>query len=603
MAVMNIGAYIQAQISDSMVKSDGGLTQVLHKVVPYCFDVPLLGAYFPNAGNEEAVEQLRQLGMRKSPGSQIYTGNPSARNFSALLQLGATVGRYNPGSLGIDAYYAYLSMTRALCAFTCFSQVLNINAGLNFLGQDSNTQSGENAMGLDVTCVGGGTSIGVYTDGIAELSMTRWNRDTTIVTTPFSSEREHGLVPAITTISEPKLSSEKEGIVFPYFQNMVLPDKNSAWHIFKQFFSNTLSQDLETRRILMKKIRTGHRQLALFPAGMALSHAFLGISLAIEAHAEMTLIIEHSSYQGFVLQADDLKVIFDGKVIEPLEKADVLEEIADLGTHGKKLIELLAVINSISQIVGSGRTAKVIPRFSYKIEDISSSRKLVNVLRNISNEDWTAKSEQIISLTDDLKFGDKYAPQSFDSLKVFLEYMKTGDNELLREHPAWIGGGYVADRSRVAIGLGIFGVTAPSLAYGPRNGVTFSLPKDCNAPDPNVLVQSDGKRLLPYLPFQSSAIKKAVTEWNLVFSDGQLRFDRPRKGKKEFVDTSGVSLKISGDPAFSLVYQLVKEVAAETRRGRSAGGKKRTAGDADITESRAFKQAKDLASSSVSKLM
>jgi len=585
----------QAQISSTIV-SVMGPVQVLNLVHPETFETPVMSANFPNATDEQIAE-LQTYGLVRDTLTKTFKGSPSSRNMSKIFGLGPVQGRFNPGTVSPDGYLAYMSLLRGLSIFTSVTTKSEHGCGINLVVKSRQITEGRDAMNFTIMSTGGlEYTVDKEDDNSCmdlEASISR------VVVAPMSDMGPAGLNFVSTGISSVKIQSQEEGFCFPYFQGMVLPDKNIAWHIFEQLFSNCIAENPDTARIILSKIRAGSRQLALFPAGQALAHAYLGIKLALQSCASMSLIVESGNYQGFVLQTEGIKVSFEGSVYEALDVDGLVKEIADLSAHDKKLVEIVAVINSITQIVGTGRTAKVVPKYAITVDDVKTSRKLASIIYGLTDQEFEERKEKILDITDDLQYGDKFPQVSSDNLRVFLQFVATGDMTLIINYPAYIGFRFLAGRSRVPIGLGIYGPKAPSLNYGPRDGVVFNMPKDHLAQDHNVIVQADGTRLLKYLPFAMVSTKTACQQWDSLFLSGEFRFPKPRKNRKEFIDSRSISFQINGDPVYSEIYRLIKEQSSRDRLATSSKGKKRAAGDEDISEGKSAKKSKKDAGSLV----
>jgi hypothetical protein len=372
-----------------------------------------------------------------------------------------------------------------------------------------------------------------------------------------------------------------KGACFPYFDQMVNPDKDFLVMTFRHFFLKLLGNDPTKAIAVWKMLKSGLRNLAVFPAGQAISHAFMGIQLSADTGTAITFLVSNGAYHGFVLQrfGDDFRIQAHGKEITAATRVEIQNMLGSVNKHEAHLTAILRLLNEPTRIVG-GEQVKV---YDFKMTDIDTSRKLVSTWGSIDRDVFTRQTfdEDIHNEISELTFGDVF-PQITQALILrFLEFVETGNNALLNDHPAYLGEGYYKEKGRVEVGLGIFGNRAPTISYGARTDRLISLPRRAAENDPNLLVdQNTGKRSLEYLPFKEESIINARNQWNALFANGEIRIPHGRAQKNEFTNRKITKLIIGQSPYFEQAYNRMKNYS-DFIRGEIQGGKRRRGGEGE----------------------
>jgi hypothetical protein len=438
---------------------------------------------------------------------------------------------------------------------------------------------------LDVTRMGTDEKIEVKRDDIfgskfgPTIRIIRGNAR--IMITPYSDDGDiDGRQMEINTVLE------GGGHLFPYFTGMLVPDKDYTSHVFGRLFNRCLGASEETARRVSMRIRSGLRNLSHTRAGMIISHAYMGIEVSQQAQAPITFIIDNNSYHGFVLHTK--KPVFHYGFQHTSQDARELGlQLQKLNQHDQALGEILSIINAPVNADGT-------PIYKHTKAQICSSRGLANAMRLLNPDVFVSTSwkDDLRKAFERVSFGDSFAPPSEKSILAFLSFVKTGDDNVLREFPAMITGRLIEERDRISFGLGIFGPKVPSLNYGePSRCQTWILP-NVGSNDPNMAVGSDGKKPLRFLPFKLESYSLGVQQWRTLCSSGKFMIPNARKGRNEFTDGRAVAFRIGSDPSFTEAYSSLKVICSAMK---DVNGKKRKRNDDNVESGPSKKNRKDAA--------
>jgi hypothetical protein len=342
---------------------------------------------------------------------------------------------------------------------------------------------------------------------------------------------------------------------------MVLPDRGFAYTIFNRVFPQLLNSDLTKVPLLLQRIKKGSAALAEKAAGMALSHAYLGIQLAIQAHAAITFVITREVYQGFIMSGD-FKLVLYRDVIAGIPSIDCIADLQLLNVHDKAMVSLKKLFETKQLIDGT-----IV--YPFDCDTLNTSRRLLGYLKTIPFEDyadipgfWKDADKEI----DKLDFGDEYETINLSSIELFLSFIQSGDERMVQEKPAFLRGGYYRSciNNKIATGLAMFGPKAPSCNFGPKgiNGLVFNIPK-IGTEDKNI--GPDG--ILKKLPFQAMHPMSALAQWTSLFAEGILRLPVGDKKRSEFCKMSGVVYHLTAQQTtpFLAVYDRIKIYSSQVR--------------------------------------
>jgi hypothetical protein len=348
-------------------------------------------------------------------------------------------------------------------------------------------------------------------------------------------------------------------------------------HNFRRLFFRCIGDTEEATLKVWSVLRGGFRGLAPLRAGRSLTHAYFGVDLAMQAGAQMTLVVVQGVYHGYVLQRTGLKASLYGTVYKAVPSVDIVESINLLNRNDVLLGEICALLNAPVDAKGA-------PLYAITPALINTSRKFVTVWCSLDMSHYVSSDLNTLvrEKLDKVYFNDVFQAPSFDQILAFLKYVQTGDRNHIEKYPSYVMNGWFIETDRVTVGLAMFGPRAPSCNYGSSKQLSFTMPADLNAEDPNLKLGEDKKRAaLKYLPFSFEPLSTARVQWNNLFKTGTLCIPEGRKGKNEFTNGQKATLKIGGDPYFTNIYRIIKEVSVNTRAALSAGKRGRQDDDAE----------------------
>lgn len=550
---------------------------LLSRVQVNYFDVPSVSARFTNMSDEQRGI-LQQMGMRvEASAAGAWVGSPSAYDFARIYQMENfdNSTRVHLGCVSMEGYYAYLSLVRGMILFSLMSRKARLGAHYAHYIANSGSvikANADNTISLrqffDTTEV---DSFGHDVLGGAQS-------DTYFQDVPRPVFAPSGPPMSMIRSAMMELTPESiqnvvdRGRFFPYFQGLLLPDKEFCMHVFLRLFTKGLGSSAPKAIANLERARNGYRLLANKTAGIALSHAYLGIEMAQNAQLEIDFVISNGSYAGFVLYGDAFTVFYRGQTVKPVEAKELQGALRQMITQPALLGTIQTLINS--KVDKDGREL-------YKVDVTSStsSRYLRGVLSSVNWADFSmAEKKDIGTNLNNLRLDMKFAPINQTTLSIFLQFIETGNVALIQPYSAHLDGNF-ADNSLVAIGLGIFGSRPPSISYGLLKGTTktFVLPEPGKT-DPN-LAPNNGVVPYPEMPYKLIDHARAVAQWNGVFSQGKILLPEPprRKGIKYFTDPTQVSGKVHKEGYIS-IYEQIKRMSKAVRGVDSVTGKKRKIG-------------------------
>jgi hypothetical protein len=350
------------------------------------------------------------------------------------------------------------------------------------------------------------------------------------------------------------------GQVFPYFDGMVQPDKDIVLRVFLSLFSKCIGSSATEVSSLLAILRAGHRQLALSRQGMALTHVYFGIDLAMKTASRFFPLIEGGQYLGFVLGNESLTIIQRGQLIEAQSAEKLNEEVQTLSIHKRActtVIEILEEAAALDDVAGGVDADKVRRSARGMAEEIYSRD-----LDTLSKE----RKDDLEKALDRVAFGETYWLPTPNNISIFIRYLMT-NRWLDGDAPFFLGNKVGMSNSIIVRGLACFGPSAPSIFHGTK---TMSIPRASRQDDNLNLVNN--RRVLQYIPIYVKGIYSAASDWNSVRSKRSIKFFEGRKNKNEFCNRSK-DAGIIADPHFGNFYGLLKSWLDSYED--VAGGKKR----------------------------
>lgn len=567
----NMHVFGQCQIERSVSITSIGSFRVLQtiSILGMSFQVPTMGVCF-NQLSEEQSQTLRSYGLQEDPKTKFsYRGSPQPHELSAILNMHPNEQRFIPGAIPFNGYLAYTFALRAMKLFSFisqFSQRRSLPMRIPPLDSSTPAQTPYNCLeeGVKLYSASGDEEqvdlrsvIGAQNENVT-VSVSQGFIASKLTTYDGIYDRSLNLE---------STTPRGNGLLFPYFEHMVLPDREFAANVFSRLFFKSLGDTFEACSRLWIRLRLGFRSLAITSAGQAISHAFMGIQLAENSQSTITFIIDNGIYHGFILTGE-ITIIHNGITHRPDTPADIAIGYAALNTRNAKLVEIVQIIQSERDMAGR-------PLYPVDMEELRSSYGLFRKYHDLKKGSFPEeKLGNIVKIIKEVPLGDTYLEPSAPNLIEALSYISTGSITKLEGKNIYLGNGAFTSDSRTAIALLIFGPLVPSINFGiaKDNMIVFPSP---TATDAN-LVETEGKRAFPYFGMKLVSHQTAVNQYEKMFSSGKLFIPNGRKGKEEFTDRSKSDGIYGGTPFIDL-YQKVKEIVNIKRAG--TGPRKRKIGE------------------------
>jgi len=521
-----------------------------------------------NGLSDAQITEVKGYGMIEDPKLKLtFRGSPSPAAAVELLKMHPIEKNYIPGGVPINGYLAYISCVRAMKLFSFISQAYaKDDFTIRFDPKSFHPDKMANLKHQGAIRIPSVLGDGIYDidfsrmlGGSQNTSSVRYTPS--VITIPVTGRA--GIFNRHLTLDSS--IGEEKGRIFPYFKHMVEPDKVFTATVFSRLFFKCLGSDWSSAARAWQRIREGLRSLALTEAGQAISHAFMGIQLAENSQSGIRFIIDNGIYYGFVLFGDFL-VLINGVRYSEVDNAAMMLEFAKLNQKDRLRTEII-------QILGTPTKQDGTPFYSFTMDSLASSRKILICLHAIDEDFFTPDQfKEISSKIDQLRLGDSYAEVNAKNLAIAFTYIQTGEGNSLLGFNAYLMNGYYRARDRTSVALGIFGPLAPNFNFGNPKEREIVFPS-AMANDPNMSMV-DGKRPLPFLPYKLQPVRFAVSRMDAAFSNGSLRipFGRKKGKQEEFSDPTKRDGIFSGN---ELTELYLKMKACANLKREMGGSRKR----------------------------
>lgn len=506
--------------------------------------------------------------------ANVWEGSPDWPTFRALMAEGPEMTRTGPGAVQYDSYIAFYYSVRLIGAYSFVSASTLYSEG-NFLIKDRPLQQAGDGSLVKYKYLSTKTTLesmespGVSIDKAFDKVLVT---DACVISVPLG-KADQGTI-AVNMWGTRYDSRTEDGLFFEYFPGLLEADSSYGPAVIQRLMFRILARDADLASQNMVDIRNGFRALVHHRGGEQLTHALIGCSLAEQAQCMLQLVEIKGVYRGFVL-VGKFNLLIRGKIISPESRADLRDSIRKLSKHESSIKTIMAIISA--KVLDDGSQ-----KYSFRLEEIKSSWAYRSVFLALDSNDFTAdEKKNIISLTDDLDFGGAtYASSKFSNVKLFLDYVRTGDILPLKSYDTFFMDGQIWRSGRVAVGLSIFGTFPPSVSIGRGPGSQkFQIPFRDEAVDSNLQI-IDGKRRIPFLPYKRKIISESINEWNKLLSTGLLVLPPGNEKKKEFVQSSFKDGAYGGGE-FLVAYNAIRDVYKTIGSEKTEDGKRKNADDID----------------------
>jgi hypothetical protein len=224
------------------------------------------------------------------------------------------------------------------------------------------------------------------------------------------------LNPSSASWGHPSSVPNKSGLVFPYFDGMLLADTGFVRRSVSTFFLRLMGENTKAAHSSFAILRKTMGTATTTPQGIVLTHVLMGIDLALQTQTQVYLLFDGTAYLGFVLLGEEFIISMRGKLYEPLAPADLRKELLEMHTHDGALEALVGIFGQCTLTGGdNGMITK---------EEIETGPLLLNQLAEIDTE--RTDKEVIGKLSEMLKrlnFPGDYLSFSPTNLRWAIEQM------------------------------------------------------------------------------------------------------------------------------------------------------------------------------------
>jgi hypothetical protein len=284
-----------------------------------------------------------------------------------------------------------------------------------------------------------------------------------------------GILPVPMSDFNPENFNDKTGygLYFPFIDKLADTDYTIVpkflWDNWRWHLGDTSEEQSENYDVLCSSWAVLNRTFF----GHQFAHLVKCFELASSAQATLGLKITSGSYAGSVILGKNFFVSVAGKVIKPIEKDLLIEELRKGDDHATTLSAIIELANvSVSDDMEESET-------SFK-DQITSMRALSQFLKTatLSRE----QSDRIIELAGVLNFGESYFGFSVNHIEKVLDWISNPLTEIPLDVPMYHK--YLFSSDRIEIAMSAFGETAPTfeIPYGAKInlGSNTSLPSKSN---------------------------------------------------------------------------------------------------------------------------
>jgi len=364
------------------------------------------------------------------------------------------------------------------------------------------------------------------------------------------------------------------GYVFPYFPGIILPSKDAIITTMRRFFIKSMGASKEAAVSGWGEWLKGVESWYKTEAGMQLTHIFFLIQTALEAQAQLFVILSDGKYLGTAILGFKFTILKHGIELDAEKAAAVVALARNLDAHSLALGKICDVLSKL-KLVDSEDVEPI------DESAVASTRSLYReIMRREAVKD--KELEKLKAQIDRLTFNEEYWTIAVDKLTRTFRYLST--NEPVPETaPMYLPSELLYEEGKVFSVLSQFGPVAPS--FLDANGSDIPIPKGAGSVDPaSARDEASGKRPLEVILVSGKKLAVAVGDLKNVIKKRRIR-QNPNERAAGFR-----TIKFTGagrDEIWAAMKMLpyTEDVRGEKRKvaDEEAGPskKRRSQGDAD----------------------
>lgn len=351
-----------------------------------------------------------------------------------------------------------------------------------------------------------------------------------------------------------------DGLLFPYFKGMNIPDSSVIIDTLQRYFYHGFGNNEETCFQNFDRLRKGIPAFCRTESGIAMSHIFFGIDMAIRAQAGISFLHTNTEYHGFALLGNNFRIHYLGKSVSSMEKGSLNEAVKELMTSEVLLERLLVKIEALDLTTGGKQ----------KIDRAAITRNR-HIFREYKRrvKPSTEESDEIRDLANRCAFHETFWPMDAEHISRILDTY-TGHYNLPDDAPMCIQPDTLNDKTENIEIFSAFGHTCPVISSNMGK-------KDVQIYDTDVgTIEEEHLKLelqLPKgIPIFDVSYKAAAISWHSISNKARLRYAVTQKG-----NFAGCQSRINPEGATELYMRLrrINCAARMIREAKQASGSKR----------------------------
>jgi hypothetical protein len=201
-------------------------------------------------------------------------------------------------------------------------------------------------------------------------------------------------IPASYNFGGPEAVPFKDGLLFPYFPGMLIPDfRQFKEDVIALFFDNI--PDHGSRFDAWKRFRTTIPSFVETEEGQCVQHIISGLKLALHAQARPFLLFDKSTYLGYVLLGSHFTVTKDGTCHKPLEASVLREELSKIQSVKQTIREIIQCLGKLridtetleddTDVLFVQNVAKCLEQVNEKSDDGADKETIAELSRLMGN--------------------------------------------------------------------------------------------------------------------------------------------------------------------------------------------------------------------------
>jgi hypothetical protein len=324
-------------------------------------------------------------------------------------------------------------------------------------------------------------------------------------------------LPSSTNFGKPSEVPNKKGLLFPYFDGMLISDTKAFRSLVCDlFFRNLASPGQETREAYTL-FRAECGSFASTAAGREMTHILQGIKLGLEAQAIVYLLFDEGTYKGFCLLGEYYQVFMNGHVYSPLSEEELRAELLTLQTKSESRASLKQALRECKDVEGN----------LLQVGDEEDFSKVLVVARILSKVGIEASGKELVRDVEEklarCGFPTQYRTfkPSFvaEAVRLLCDASVPLPDDLIFFIPPsnWRG----IDEREYQI-LASFGPR--SFSFRNARGVEFTVPRDTKDED-RLSMDAKKEGAQTFMLVSEKKVTECVRDWAELKKTGKIRMD------------------------------------------------------------------------------